>query len=178
MLFQYQQLAVPLVVEAPPPPAVPALSWQPRYPDAVPYRRVRLAPSSVAPFVEAPPPATPAWRPVYPDSVPHRRLLLTPSSVAPFVTAGAGPLRVSQLPVEAVFQYGSVLTRVSQLPVEAVWQYALTIRQTRVTQIAVEIVYPFGCHIFVPPLPAPCPVPNPDPDGGVHCTAPVLGGGS
>lgn len=144
MLFQYQQLAVPLVVEAPPPPAVPALSWQPRYPDAVPYRRVRLA----------------------------------PSSVAPFVTAGAGPLRVSQLPVEAVFQYGSVLTRVSQLPVEAVWQYALTIRQTRVTQIAVEIVYPFGCHIFVPPLPAPCPVPNPDPDGGVHCTAPVLGGGS
>jgi len=144
VIFQYQQLAEPLVqASVGPPPA--ELTWLPHYPDRVPHRRTRRAP-----FVSA----------------------------APFVLGGTGPVRVSQLPVEDVFQYGSVLTRVSQIPVETVWQYTITLRRTRVSQIAVEIVYPFGCFIFVPPLPPPCPAPNPELDGGVNCTAPVLGGGS
>jgi len=147
VIFQYQQLASPLVKAAVNPPE--------------------------------PPPAELTWQPHYPDRVPHRRSIYAPfSSVAPFVTIGIGPLRVSQLPVEDVFQYGSVLTRISQLPVETVWQYTIMIRWTRITQLAVEIVYPFGCYVYVPPLPNPCPVPNPELDGGTNCTAPVLGGGS
>lgn len=144
MIFQYQQLAEPLVQ------------------------------ASVGP-----PPAELTWLPHFPDRVHHRRRVLAPfTGAAPFILGSEAPLRVSQLPVEDVFQYGSVLTRVSQLPVEAVWQYTITLRRTRVSQIAVEIVYPFGCFVFVPPLPPPCPVPNPELDGGVNCTAPVLGGGS
>ena len=142
MIFQYQQLAEPIIQAAdPPPPPLPPLTWLP----------------------------------VFPDRVPHRRSILAPFAAAsPFVFSSALPLRVSQLPAEVIFAYGSVLTRVSQMPVEAVWAYAVAIRQVRVSQIAVEIVYPFGCHIFVPPLPNPCPVPNPDEADGIACAAPWL----
>lgn len=120
-----------------------------------------------------------SWQPHYPDRVPHRRSIYAPfSSVAPFVASSTEPLRVSQLPAEVAFQYGSVLTRVSQLPIEITFAYTMNIRWTRVSQIAVEIVYPFGCYAYVPPLPATCPVPNPDAAGGATCTAPVLGGGN
>ena len=126
-----------------------------------------------------PPPAPLTWQPIYPDTVPHRRTIYAPfSSAAPFVVGSTEPLRVSQLPAEVAFQYGSVLTRASQLPVEIAFAYTVNIRWTRVTQIVVEIVYPFGCYVYVPPLPASCPVPNPDTESGVACTAPVLGGGS
>ena len=144
MIFQYQQLAEPLVQ------------------------------ASVGP-----PPAELTWLPHYPDRVPHRRPIYAPfASAAPFVIGSTEPLRVSQIPTELIFQYGSVLTRISQAPVETLFQYTITLRRTRVSQIAVEIIYPFGCFIFVPPLPNPCPAPNPELEGGVHCVAPVLGGGS
>lgn len=137
-----------------------------------------------APLIEAadppPPPLPPlTWLPVYPDRVPHRRSILWPdSSAGPFIQGSAAELRVSQLPGEVIFQYGSVLTRVSQAPVEVIHQYQAEIRWTRVTQIPVEIIYPFGCYVFVPRLPDPCPVPNPDLEPGVACVVPVLGGGS
>ena len=183
MIFQYQALAEPLIkaaVNPPEPPAPPVeLMWQPRYPDYVSHRRSIYAPFvSVAPIIELPPgPLT--WQPHYPDRVPHRRSIYAPSvNIAPFIVGGVLPLRVSQLPAEVVFQYGSVLTRASQLPVEIAFAYTQNIRWTRVTQIVVEIVYPFGCYIYVPPLPASCPVPNPDTESGVACTALVLGGGA
>ena len=140
----------------------------------------RAAPIDTTGAGPTPPPAVElSWQPIYPDRVPHRRSITAPfSSVAPFIVGGVLPLRVSQLPAEVVFQYGSVLTRTSQLPVEIVFAYAQNIRWARVTQIAVEVVYPFGCYLYVPPLPEPCPVPNPEADGGVNCTAPVLGGGA
>ena len=149
MIFQYQALAEPLIKATVDPPDPPA------------------------------PPVELMWQPRYPDTVPHRRTIYAPSVLAaPFIMSSTEPLRVSQLPAEVAFQYGSVLTRASQLPVEIAFAYTMNIRWTRVTQIVVEIVYPFGCYVYVPPLPASCPVPNPDAGGGVACTALVLGGGS
>ena len=117
-----------------------------------------------------------SWLPHFPDTVPHRRTLSWApySSVAPFIISSAGPVRVSQLPVEVVFAYASVLTRVTQAPIEVAFAYAVGVRQVRVTQLAVEIIYPFGCFVFVPPLPEPCPVPNPEADDGTACPAPWL----
>lgn len=131
--------------------------------------------------VAPPPPPLPelTWLPHFPDSVPHRRSILAPFYIAaPFETPGVLPVRVSQLPIEHVFQYGAVLARASQVPVETVFQYAIAIRQTRVSQLAVEICYPFGCYIYVPPLPNPCPVPADGPVGGPACTAPAPGAGN
>jgi hypothetical protein len=125
----------------------------------------------------APPIAT--WLPTYPDRVPHRQTIYAPvQAFAPIIDASGQPVRVSQIPVEHATQYASVLTRTSQLPVEAAFQYAVAIRWTRVSQIAVEIAYPFGCFVFVPPLPQPCPAPGDDPAGGPSCPVPVIGEGS
>lgn len=178
MIFQYQQWASPLVQSAVSP--APPLSWAPSFPDLVPH---------VEPLVRAPslaepigPPVVPAlsWAPCFPDFGPHRFPIVW---TLPFLAEPVGaystlPLRVSQLPTETAFQYASVLTRVSQLPVETIFQYTLALRRTRVSQLAVEIIYPFGCFVFVPPLPNPCPAPNPEQETGASCTAPVLGGGA
>jgi hypothetical protein len=109
----------------------------------------------------APPPVPPiTWLPTYPDTVPHRRLNLKPTlTFLPLVPAASfTEVRVTQAAAELIAQYGAVPVRVSQAAVELVIQYAQPIRQVRVTQIAVEILYPFGCYVFVAPLPASCPV--------------------
>lgn len=120
-----------------------------------------------------------SWLPVFPDRLHHTRPQTAPSvGVAPFIFSSTAPVRVSQLPLEHAFQYGAVLTRVSQAPVEVAFQYALAIRRVRVSQLAVEIAYPFGCYIYVPPLPSPCPTDTDAAVSGTTCTAPVLGGGT
>jgi hypothetical protein len=49
--------------------------------------------------------------------------------------------------------------------VEVLTQYQIGIRRVRVSQVAVEVIYPFGCYVFVPPLPNSCPVQlEPDPN--------------
>lgn len=116
-----------------------------------------------------------SWAPRYPDMVPHRRTVYAPAVFSGLLGISGGPVRVSQLPVETIFQYGSVLTRLSQLPVETVFAYAVTIRQVRVSQLAVEICYPFGCFVFVPPPPPACPAPDPGPSAGdPACASGVL----
>jgi hypothetical protein len=106
-----------------------------------------------------------AWLAVFPDLIPHRRSQLAPSVCSTPLPASLTEIRVSQIPLETLFAYTAPLTRVSQAPVELLIQYALALRQVRVGQAAVEIVYPYGCYIFVPPLPASCPVTlPPDPN--------------
>jgi hypothetical protein len=109
----------------------------------------------------APPPVEPlTWLPHFPDTVPHRRHEQRPSlTFLPLVpTASFTEVRVTQAAVEMLGQYAAAYVRVSQEAVEVVTQYAIGIRQVRVTQVAVEIIYPFGCYVFVEPLPAACPV--------------------
>lgn len=109
------------------------------------------------------------WRAVYPDVV-WRRVL--PIADHPYFGSGTGfaPVRVSQLPVEDVFQYGMPLVRESQQPVETIVQYALGIRRVRVSQLPVEIIYAFGC--YVPTSQQSCPIDLPaDPGGGDGCAA-------
>lgn len=123
-LFQYQQKAEPLV-EIPPPP-LPPLTWLPSYPDTVPHRRSRLAPTLF--FVEIP------------------------------TVFSTTETRITQLVVEATIQPATPLVRVTQAAIETLLQPSLAQQPIRVTQVAIEIIYPFGCHVFVPPLPPACAV--------------------
>jgi hypothetical protein len=107
------------------------------------------------------PPAAPtlpdlSWLPV--DARPHRDRRAPESALLVVLQDIITELRVSQIPVELAFAYAFPLVRVSQLPVEILTQYATAIRQARVSQIALEIAYPFQCPEFRPPLPAACPV--------------------
>lgn len=99
-----------------------------------------------------------AWLPSYPDTVPHRRSRLQPTLFVCPQPVGLTQVRVSQAPLEDIFAYAQSLVRVSQAPIEILTQYALGVRQVRVSQAVVEVIYPFSCHVFVPPLPAACPV--------------------
>jgi len=108
-----------------------------------------------------PPPAVPlSWAAHYPDTVPHRRTRRDPSLFFVEIPTvfSTTEVRVSQASVELPLAYGQPLVRVSQAAVEVVHQYATPIRQVRLSQIVVEIIYPFGCFTFVPPLPSACAV--------------------
>lgn len=108
-----------------------------------------------------PPPAVPlSWLAHYPDMVPHRRSRRDPflAYVEVPEAVSTTPVRVTQMSLETTIAYGQPLVRLSQEAVETLTQYALATRQVRLTQIALEILRPFGCFTFVPPLPAACPV--------------------
>lgn len=111
------------------------------------------------PIVPPPPPPL-NWQPSYPDTVPHRR-----SRLAPFLAFVAIPpapstteVRLTQAVVETTIAVAAPLVRVTATTLEGLLQPSLALRQLRVTQIAVEILYPFGCYVFVPPLPPACAV--------------------
>jgi len=104
------------------------------------------------PFAATIPPPAPelSWLPHFPDTVQHRPPQTSPTLFFPQALISTSPLRLSQLPAETVTQYAAALVRTSQIPVEIVTQYALDRRQTYCSQIAVEIVYAFGCYTYTP----------------------------
>ena len=108
-----------------------------------------------------PPPSPPcAWLPTYPNQVPHHRPQTMPSvfGVFPPVLFPPPEVRASQVPVEILVAYTAPLARASQVPVEILTQYLIGLRQVRLSQAAVEVIYPFTCAKFVPPPPAACVV--------------------
>lgn len=106
---------------------------------------------------------------VYPDTVPHRRSRLMPAVFGPVLFTSSSELRDSQNPVESLYAYdtAAVRARESQQPVETLFIYASSVLRARASQISVEILYPAGCFVFHPSVPAPpaCPVDlAPDPN--------------
>jgi hypothetical protein len=112
------------------------------------------------PLVPITPPAAPplSWLPIYPAMVPHRKPQTAPSFFYGNPSNFPPPeVRESQAAVEVLTAYTAPLVRESQAAVEVVTQYLIGLRRVRLSQAAVEIVYPFTCATFVPPLPASCP---------------------
>src|SRR5262245_16650586 len=76
------------------------------------------------------------------------------------------PLRVSQSPLELVDQYPTEV-RVSQTTVENAQQWTAPLVGARLSQALLEIIYPFGCYVYIPPLSPPMVRPVP-PSGKIH----------
>jgi hypothetical protein len=86
--------------------------------------------------------------------------------------ATPSPIRVSQASLEILDQYPTT-TRVSQSPVETVQQWTAPLVGARLSQAPLEILYPFGCYVYVPPA---CPetVPVDVVGAGGSCPAGLL----
>src|SRR5262245_55448816 len=78
-------------------------------------------------------------------TLPRTDARLTQPVVETATLSPPSPLRISQAPIEILDQYPTT-TRVSQAPVEALHQVAPPLTGVRISQTALEIMYPFGCY--------------------------------
>lgn len=93
------------------------------------------------------------------------RIFQYPQKFQIYLDIAPAGVRVTQAALEAVHAYSSPLVRVGQAPVEVLLAYSELNRHVRVSQLALEVIFPFGCFTFRAPLPPACPVDRvPDPN--------------
>jgi len=97
-------------------------------------------------------------------------------SQSPLEILGQPPAaaRVSQTAVEFLDQLPPVPGYVSQMPLEFVEYHPPVEVYARVSQAAVEIIYPFGCYVYVPPDCPEADFPVDPDDGGGSCPGGIL----